>query len=163
MANSNYHFYGYKYVAMIIFSVLLLITQIGAGDDGGSLIMEGNNKLIVGLPKKCGSTDFFLDLKLDSTNKSKVEKAQGYSIDVFNATVAFLQNISVESVAFANEDGSCVDDYDALLDQIAKRKYDAVVGDLTTVVNRSYYVDFTLPYTRSDVKMLVKVRHDLRL
>ncbi|KAK4257638.1 hypothetical protein QN277_007201 [Acacia crassicarpa] len=123
MANSNYHFYGYnKYVAMIIFAVLLLIAQIGAGDDGGSLIMEGNKKLIVGVPKKCGSTDSFVDLKLDSTNKSKVEQARGYSIDVFNATVAFLQNISVQYVAFANEDGSCVEDYDALLDQISKRK-----------------------------------------
>ncbi|KAI9117304.1 hypothetical protein K1719_011470 [Acacia pycnantha] len=162
MTNSNYHFYGYKYVAMIIFAVLLLIAQIGAGDDGGSLIMEGK-KLIIGVPKKCGSTDFFVDLKLDSTNKSKVEKAQGYSIDVFNAAVAFVQNMSVEYVAFANEDGSCVDDYDALLDQISKRKYDAVVGDVTIVANRSDYVDFTLPYTRSDVKMLVKVRHDPRL
>ena len=42
-------------------------------------------------------------------------------------------------------------------------QYDAVVGDVTIVANRSDYVDFTLPYTRSDVKMLVKVRRDPRL
>ena len=85
--------------------------------------MEGKEKLIVGVPKKCGTTDYFVDLKLDSRNMSRVEKARGFSIEVFNASImGYLQNISVEYVAFANEDGSCVEDYDALLDQISKGK-----------------------------------------
>ncbi|KAL6345522.1 hypothetical protein AAG906_017247 [Vitis piasezkii] len=34
-------------------------------------------------------------------------------------------------------------------------KYDAVVGDTTILANRSFYVDFTLPYTESGVSMIV--------
>ncbi|KAI9117659.1 hypothetical protein K1719_011825 [Acacia pycnantha] len=119
--------------------VLLLTAQIEAG----SLVMEGKKKLMVGVPKKCGTTDFFVDLKLDSKNKSQVEKAQGYSIDIFNATIAYLQNVSVEYVACANEDGSCVENYDAILDHLSETKYDVVVGDVTILAKRSNYVDFT--------------------
>ncbi|KAL4298271.1 hypothetical protein GQ457_12G019310 [Hibiscus cannabinus] len=36
--------------------------------------------------------------------------------------------------------------------------YDAVVGDVTIVANRSLFVDFTLPYTESGVSMLVPIR-----
>ncbi|KAK4257641.1 hypothetical protein QN277_007204 [Acacia crassicarpa] len=164
MANSNYHFYGDEYVIMIFFAVLLLTAQIEAGDDeAGSLVMEGKKKLMVGAPKKCGTIDFFVDLKLDSKNKSQVEKAQGYSIDVFNATRAYLQDVSVEYVAFANEDGSCVENCDAILDHLSETKYDVVVGDVTIMAKRSNCVDFTLPYKQSDLKMLVKFRPDPRL
>ena len=38
------------------------------------------------------------------------------------------------------------------------QKYDAVVGDITILANRSLYVDFTLPYTESGVRMLVPVQ-----
>ena len=38
--------------------------------------------------------------------------------------------------------------------------YDAVVGDITIVANRSLYVDFTLPYTESGVSMVVLVKDD---
>jgi glutamate receptor, ionotropic, plant len=38
------------------------------------------------------------------------------------------------------------------------QEYDAVVGDITILANRSLYVDFTLPYTESGVRMLVPVR-----
>ncbi|KAF3778140.1 Glutamate receptor 2-7 [Nymphaea thermarum] len=37
-------------------------------------------------------------------------------------------------------------------------KYDAVVGDITTIANRSKYVDFTLPYLESGVSMIVPVQ-----
>lgn len=35
-----------------------------------------------------------------------------------------------------------------------------MVGDTTIVVNRTFYVDFTLPYSESGVVMLVPVKHD---
>ena len=38
--------------------------------------------------------------------------------------------------------------------------YDAVVGDTTIVANHSLYVDFTLPYTKSGVSMVVLVEDD---
>ena len=39
-------------------------------------------------------------------------------------------------------------------------KYEVVVGDTTIVVNRSLYVDFTLPYSESGVSMVVLVKDD---
>ena len=41
--------------------------------------------------------------------------------------------------------------------------YDALVGDITIVANRSKFVDFTLPYTESGVSMLVPVQHGRHL
>lgn len=38
------------------------------------------------------------------------------------------------------------------------QNYDAVVGDVTIIANRSLYVDFTLPYTASGVSMIVPVK-----
>ncbi|KAI9074960.1 hypothetical protein K1719_043010 [Acacia pycnantha] len=40
--------------------------------------------------------------------------------------------------------------------------YDAVVGDVTIVANRSEHVDFTLPYSESGVLMVVSMKHDER-
>ncbi|KAK4257634.1 hypothetical protein QN277_007197 [Acacia crassicarpa] len=162
MVNSNYHFYGYKYVAMIIFAVLLLIAQFGAGDDGAL----GGKKFIIGLPKTSGFTQF-VDLQLNSSNKSQVLKATGYSIEVFESAISYLkslgQNISYEYRAFVDEDGNSAGDYNELIYQIYEGKYDAVVGDVAIVANRSNYADFALPYATSNVEMLVRVRKDPRL
>ena len=38
------------------------------------------------------------------------------------------------------------------------QKFDVVVGDTTIVVNRSSYVDFTLPYSKSGVSMVVLMK-----
>ena len=42
------------------------------------------------------------------------------------------------------------------------QEFDAVVGDVTILANRSLYVDFTLPYTESGVRMLVPVRDKIQ-
>lgn len=38
------------------------------------------------------------------------------------------------------------------------QNYDAVVGDVTIIANRSLYADFTLPYTESGVSMVVPIK-----
>ena len=40
-------------------------------------------------------------------------------------------------------------------------KYDAVVGDVAIIANRSIYVDFTLPYTETGVAMIVPVKESI--
>ncbi|XP_057799201.1 glutamate receptor 2.7-like isoform X2 [Salvia miltiorrhiza] len=40
------------------------------------------------------------------------------------------------------------------------QKFDAAVGDVTIVANRTKYVDFTLPYTESGVSMVVAIKND---
>ncbi|WOK94367.1 glutamate receptor 2.8-like [Canna indica] len=42
------------------------------------------------------------------------------------------------------------------------QEYDAVVGDVTIIANRSLYVDFTLPFTESGVSMIVPIKDKLR-
>ncbi|KAI9117305.1 hypothetical protein K1719_011471 [Acacia pycnantha] len=151
----------------MIFYVVLLITPIGAGDEiAGSLM--GGKKLIIGLPYESGYTQFVNIEQLNFTsNNHQVVQVRGYSIDVFDATKAYLErshhDISFEYRAFVDEHGNSGGNYDALVYQIFEGKYDAVVGDVTILENRSNYADFTLPYTNSNVKMLVKIRHDPRL
>lgn len=43
-----------------------------------------------------------------------------------------------------------------------KQNFDAVVGDITIVADRSLYVDFTLPFTESGVSMVVPVKDQNR-
>ncbi|XP_028773665.1 glutamate receptor 2.9-like [Neltuma alba] len=166
MAAPNYYCYGYL---VIITCVVLSAAQVRAGDDdkaAGSLL--GGKKLIIGVPKK-PATGFvqFVDLELNSSNKNQVVKATGFSIDAFEAVIAYRKslhdNISFEFRAFVDEHGNSAGNYDALVYQIFEGKYDAVVGDVAIVANRSKYVDFTLRYRPADMRMLVKVRHDPRL
>ena len=42
------------------------------------------------------------------------------------------------------------------------QKYDAVVGDTTILANRSSYVDFTFPYTKSGVGLIVPVEDQVK-
>ncbi|XP_054797555.1 glutamate receptor 2.7-like [Prosopis cineraria] len=164
MAYPNRYCYGF--LLMISCSCgVLLIAPIEAEDDAGSLL--GGKKLIIGLPYKSGYTPFVDVQQLNSSNNNQVVQVGGYSINVFDATIAYLKrsnyNISFEYRAFVDEEGNSAGDYDALVHQIFEGKYDAVVGDVTILAKRLNYADFTLPYTHSNVKMLVKVRHDPRL
>ncbi|GKV26088.1 hypothetical protein SLEP1_g35441 [Rubroshorea leprosula] len=47
-----------------------------------------------------------------------------------------------------------------IIDQVFFGKYDAVVGDITIVANRSLYVDFTLPFMESTVVIVVPIRNN---
>lgn len=42
------------------------------------------------------------------------------------------------------------------------QEYDAAVGDIAILENRSNYVDFTLPYTESGMSIIVPVKDDSR-
>ena len=45
---------------------------------------------------------------------------------------------------------------------IVLQRFDAVVGDVTIIANRSSYVDFTLPYSESGIRMVVLTKRDER-
>ncbi|KAG4959059.1 hypothetical protein JHK87_035692 [Glycine soja] len=55
--------------------------------------------------------------------------------------------------------GYCIDVFNAVVNLLPFKEYDVVVGDVTILANRSNFVDFTLPYTGSGVKMLVPAQH----
>ncbi|XP_028773676.1 glutamate receptor 2.9-like [Neltuma alba] len=161
MASLNF----YCHASLIIISFAVLLTaEIGASDDAGLLL--GGKKLIIGVPKKPSFIQF-VDAQLNPFNKTQLLNVTGYSIDVFLATIAYLRrsnyNISYEFSAFVDKSGKTSGGYDGLVYEVHQGKYDAAVADLTIVANRSNFVDFTLPYAQSDLRMLVKVRHDPRL
>ncbi|KAI4353729.1 hypothetical protein L6164_002660 [Bauhinia variegata] len=149
MAKSYYSVY-------LFFSFYFLVAQFGVG---ATPILLGGKTWI---PIKTDFTEF-VDIKLNSTNQAIQNQVSGYSIEVFFAAVSYLErhlalNVSYEFEAFVDSEGKMAGTYEDLLHQIPE-KYDAVVGDVIIVANQSTYVDFTLPYAESGVKMLIQVRH----
>ncbi|PNY01207.1 glutamate receptor-like protein [Trifolium pratense] len=115
-------------------------------------------KLKIGVPVKYGDNyTEFLKITYDrSTNKTK---ATGFCIDVFKAVLDILPyELPYEFLAYAKPDGEMAGSYNDLISQIYYGNYDAVVGDVTIIANRSNYVDFTMPYTESGVTMVVSMK-----
>ncbi|KAF3796308.1 Glutamate receptor 2-7 [Nymphaea thermarum] len=134
-----------------------LSTVVWPGDPGavpkGWVVPTNGNKLRIGVPYKTGFSEFLQVRSDPATNKTTV---RGYCIDVFEAVVNVLPySLSYEFVPFIDEHGKSGGTYNQLVDQVILGKYDAVVGDVTIIANRSNYVDFTLPYTESGVSLLV--------
>ncbi|KAL4319274.1 hypothetical protein GQ457_18G003300 [Hibiscus cannabinus] len=114
-------------------------------------------RLKIGVPVKVGFTEF-LEVIWDS-NYDRVKSVQGYCIDVFDHAMAKMPYpVPYDYIPFATPDRKPAGSYNDLVDQVYYGNYDAVVGDVTIVANRSLFVDFTLPYTESGVSMLVPIR-----
>ncbi|GMY31952.1 glutamate receptor 2.1 [Fagus crenata] len=76
----------------------------------------------------------------------------GFAIDLFEATVKQLPfYLPYDFFPF---DGT----YDALVEQVYLKKFDAVVGDVAIVANRYKHAEFTHPYTESGLVMIVPVQ-----
>uniref|UniRef100_A0ACD5Y1N4 Uncharacterized protein n=1 Tax=Avena sativa TaxID=4498 RepID=A0ACD5Y1N4_AVESA len=109
-----------------------------------------NKKLKIGLPAKPGFYEF-----VGFENGI----AKGFCVDVFEAVVNELPyKVPHHYEEFGDGKGSSNGTYDELVYKVFLEEYDAVVGDITILANRSLYVDFTLPYTESGVRMLVPVQ-----
>uniref|UniRef100_A0A7N0T9M2 Glutamate receptor n=1 Tax=Kalanchoe fedtschenkoi TaxID=63787 RepID=A0A7N0T9M2_KALFE len=123
----------------------------------GPIIWPGESKrLRVGVPKD-GYLEFVIVTRDPVTNATK--KVSGYCIDVFEAVMqAMPYPVPYEYIPFKLSNGTSSGSYDDLIYQVFLGKFDAVVGDVTIVANRSQYVDFTLPYTQSGVVMIVPVK-----
>ncbi|GAU26662.1 hypothetical protein TSUD_314390 [Trifolium subterraneum] len=115
-------------------------------------------KLKIGVPIRHGDnyTDFLKITYDHSTNKTEVT---GFCIDVFKAVLDILPyDLPYEFLPYAKPDGEMAGSYNDLIAQIYYGKYDAVVGDVTIIANRSNYADFTMPYTESGVTMVVSMK-----
>ncbi|XP_058226993.1 glutamate receptor 2.7-like [Rhododendron vialii] len=121
----------------------------------------GEAKLRVGLPA-IGDTVEFVSVTRDPQTNAVI--ATGFSIDVFKEVIDHYLPYAVpyEFLPFETPDGKSAGSYDDLVYQIFLGNYDAVVGDVTILSNRSRFVDFTLPYTESGVAMIVPFKDDDR-
>uniref|UniRef100_A0A0A9DJM3 Ionotropic glutamate receptor C-terminal domain-containing protein n=1 Tax=Arundo donax TaxID=35708 RepID=A0A0A9DJM3_ARUDO len=113
-------------------------------------LLPSNKKLKIGVPVKPGFDNFI---------RFENGKAKGFCGDVFEEVIhALPYEIPIHYEEFGDGKGESSGTYDELVYKVYLKEYDAVVGDITILANRSLYVDFTLPYTESGVRMLVPVR-----
>ncbi|KAL0774215.1 hypothetical protein Bca101_039366 [Brassica carinata] len=116
-------------------------------------IPTNGKRLRIGVPKRTGYTDLVGVRKDPITNSQVVE---GFCIAFFKAvTEAMPYDVSYDFFPFEKSDGTPAGDHNDL-------KYGAVVGDTTILANRSSYVDFTFPYTKSGVGLIVPVEDQVK-
>uniref|UniRef100_A0A3N7G0I9 Glutamate receptor n=1 Tax=Populus trichocarpa TaxID=3694 RepID=A0A3N7G0I9_POPTR len=118
-------------------------------------IPTNEKKLKIGVPVKDGFSELVAVTKDPGSNTTTFT---GFCIDVFDAVVKALPYaLPYEYIPFANSDGEPAGTYNDLAYQVYLKNYDAVVGDITIVYNRSLYIDYTLPFTESGVSMIVPI------
>ncbi|KAJ7265010.1 hypothetical protein O6H91_Y403300 [Diphasiastrum complanatum] len=129
---------------------------------GGSLkvphewVIPNNGKpLLIGVPNKTGYKEF-VDITVGEDNTTSFH---GFCTDVFLAALTYLPySVPYTFVAYGN--GNSTPNYDDLVEQIANKEFDAVVGDVTITTKRARIVDFTQPYTTSGLAVVVPVRKE---
>ncbi|KAL0348186.1 UNVERIFIED_CONTAM: Glutamate receptor 3.2 [Sesamum angustifolium] len=110
---------------------------------------NGRN-LRIGVPHRVSYKDFVS--KSGSTNE-----IHGYCIDVFVAAVNLLSYaVPYEFILYG--DGHKNPSYTELVRLITSGVFDAVVGDIAIVTNRTKIVDFTQPYIESGLVVVAPVR-----
>ncbi|KAH9328301.1 hypothetical protein KI387_000409 [Taxus chinensis] len=117
----------------------------------GWTIPNNGVRLRIGVPWKKG--DFEKLIKV--VHGSNV--GNGYCTDVFAAAVNLLPYAApYEFVLYGSEKST--PNYDELVEQVASKKFDAAVGDITILKSRSKDVDFTQPYVDSGLVVVAPVK-----
>ncbi|GLT81646.1 hypothetical protein SLE2022_000830 [Rubroshorea leprosula] len=121
---------------------------------GWEIPMNGR-KLKIGVPVRKGFEEF---VKVTWDQKTNSTSFTGSCIDVFNDVMKVMPYpVPYQFYPIQMEKDESVND---IIDQVFFGKYDAVVGDITIVANRSLYVDFTLPFMESTVVIVVPIRNN---
>ncbi|GMY37628.1 glutamate receptor 2.9-like [Fagus crenata] len=103
--------------------------------------------LKIGVP---GITTFEKFVKVEY--REKENNYSGFCIEIFLKVVGLLPySLPYKFEAYNGT-------YDDLLYHVFNQTYDAVIGDVTIVADRWQYVDFTLPYARSGLALIVPTK-----
>ncbi|KAH9317060.1 hypothetical protein KI387_018829, partial [Taxus chinensis] len=116
----------------------------------GWVFPNSGKELVIGVPRKTGFKEFVTTVEGSNTVK-------GFCIDVFVAAVNLLP-YAVPYTFRPYGTGNSTPSYDELVEQVALKNFDAVVGDVSIVTKRSKIVDFTQPYVESGLAVVVPVR-----
>ncbi|XP_019447367.1 PREDICTED: glutamate receptor 3.4-like [Lupinus angustifolius] len=82
---------------------------------------------------------------------------KGYCIDVFEAAINLLPYpVPRQYILFGNGDTN--PDYNDLAYQVSQNNFDAAIGDVTIVTNRTRILDFTQPFMESGLVVVVPVK-----
>ncbi|KAJ4976935.1 hypothetical protein NE237_002041 [Protea cynaroides] len=115
-----------------------------------------------GKPMKIGvpnGTVFQKFVKVEqSENLNEPPFVTGFCVEVFKEAVKTLSQRYAITYEFHAFQGS----YEELVDKVYYKDFDAVVGDVTILANRSDYVDFTQPFIESGLSLIVPVKKESR-
>ncbi|KAF8085134.1 hypothetical protein N665_0679s0010 [Sinapis alba] len=123
-------------------------------------IPTNGKKFRIGVPKRSGFTNLVKVTRDPITNSTSVT---GFCIDFFEAVIrAMPYDVSYEFIPFEKRNGKAAGDYNNLVHQVYLGTYDAVVGDTTILANRSSYVDFTFPFSKSGVGLIAPIKDQVK-
>ncbi|XP_057457898.1 glutamate receptor 3.4-like isoform X2 [Lotus japonicus] len=114
-------------------------------------VFPNNGKpLRIAVPLRVG----YLEIVSKDKNPPGVK---GFCIDVFEAAINLLPYpVPRQYILFGNGDRN--PSYSDLANQVASNNYDAAVGDITIVPNRTRILDFTQPFMESGLVVVVPVK-----
>ncbi|KAL4182076.1 hypothetical protein AMTRI_Chr12g240690 [Amborella trichopoda] len=125
----------------------------------GWMFPTNGGKLKIAVPVKIGFQEF-VKVERDLNNQLTVT---GFSVVIFKAVLdALPYDVPYEFVPVEISHGRRIGTYNDLVYQVYLGTYDAVVGDVTITANRSNYVDFTPPYSKPGVSMVVPMQKERR-
>ncbi|KAL9663361.1 hypothetical protein QQ045_018747 [Rhodiola kirilowii] len=116
----------------------------------GWVFPNNGKELIIGVPNRASFREFISEI--DGT-----ELFKGYCMDVFTAALKLMPYpVPYKLLPFGDgkENPSCTD----LVRLIKTGVYDAAIGDIAIVTNRTRMVDFTQPYIESGLVVVAPVR-----
>ncbi|KAI5577950.1 hypothetical protein BDE02_09G149200 [Populus trichocarpa] len=116
----------------------------------GWVFPNNGKELQIGIPNRVSYRDFVS--KVNGT-----DMVQGYCIDVFLAAIKLLP-YAVPHKFIPFGDGHKNPTYYDLVYKITTRVFDAVIGDVAIVTNRTKIVDFTQPYIESGLVVVAPVK-----
>ncbi|MQM01377.1 hypothetical protein Taro_034134 [Colocasia esculenta] len=148
-----------KYLASTMNQEKILWPGDATSASRGWELLASGRKLRIAVPEKSGFREL-VDVKHDPVTNATL--VTGYCIDVFDTVMktTLPYSVNYEYVSANNRERWTTQNYNGLLNEVFYKKYDAVVGDTTILANRSFYVDFTLPFTETGVWMVVQATED---
>lgn len=115
----------------------------------GWIIADSERPLIIGVPNRASFVEFV-------TESHDSHKIQGYCIDVFNEARKLVPyEVPFRFELFGN--GQSNPNYDQLVNMVANDVFDAAVGDIAIVTNRTKIVGFTQPYISTGLVIVVPI------
>ncbi|KAG9137625.1 hypothetical protein Leryth_011372 [Lithospermum erythrorhizon] len=123
---------------------------------GWEIPVRSDQKLKIVVPAKNGFSQF-VHVDEDHPTTDPVHPT-GFCIDVFEEVMNSMP-YAVPYEYYAND--ALI--YDEIVKEVKNKQYDAAVGDVTILADRSDLVDFTLPYMDSGLAFVVPIRPDERM
>ncbi|KAL3739963.1 hypothetical protein ACJRO7_021270 [Eucalyptus globulus] len=105
-------------------------------------------QMVIGIPRTTPFGKFVKEQIDDVTGKATYI---GFCVDVFEKARPHGLNYT-----FLPHEGT----YEDLVNKVHDKTYDAAVGDITILANRSQYVKFTQPFIESELSMIVPAKPD---